>query len=689
MLTLVKLGGNYFQNEQGCFVPVGVNWIPARSAMQWALEWDPGAIEEDFHRMNRMNINLVRFDFLWQWVEPRPGQYNDKAFEQFDYLIRLAHKYDLYLNPALFAGGEVGDAWWDVPWRMGRHPHADSDMLYFQARHVEEFARRYAEEPAILAWDLTDEPPFWVVMKPGKTTDAMAAVWTQLLCDSIRRYDRNHLVMVGSSNMEVSRGPFRADVIEPWVDFFSVHPYPLYNQAFYPEPILSTRSSWSPAFETALSLGVGKPVLMQEFGSTSAQCTPEVQAKYYRLFMYSALGAGNMGLVAWTYTDADPQIQYKRAPYKRNPHETQFGTTEAGGTPRLQGEELAEMGALLKNLDFTTLKPAEIQAGILLPHEWANGLDFREYGFPSDTLYQYVPRDDLHHHATDALAQEQLIQGILPTFILARQADIPVGFPRENGGWQTLKLILVPYPLTGSSGVYFSYHLYTTFWQEAENYIREGGTLYASLNANSAIPLELSRRVCGVELMDRTVWEEEVVISFIEEFGTFKPGETMRYRPSPGVDGTGVRINCVKAKVLAVDQNGNPAITLHTLDQGNCIVSTYPLELFLGKEYGAFEKERPETRLYRSLADIAGLNLPVKTDNPWIELGFLEGETWDLLVCTNHSGQDQEACLRVNRPFVKVEELAASGVKAVLEATNGLKIGLKPYSGVIYRFFRK
>lgn len=684
MLTLVKLSGNYFSNADGCFIPIGVNWVPARAGMQWPFEWDAAQVEQDFARMHALGINFVRFDMVWQWVEPRPGQYNPRAFAQLDFLIELAHRYGIYLNPALFAGGEVGDAWWEVPWRQARHPHTDPDMLFWQARHVEQFARRYRDETAILAWDLTDEPPYWVVMKPGQTSDTAAAVWTQLLADSIRRYDPNHLVMVGASNMELSRGPFRGDVIAPWVDLLSIYPYPLYNQSFYPEPILSTRSSYAASFETALSRGAGRPVLMQEFGSTSAQCSLDTQARYYSVMMHSALAAGNMGLIAWTFTDAAPGSQYTRAPYKRNPHETQFGVTAADGAPRPQGLEMQRLARALRHISLTGLQPELPQAGILVPHEWARGLDFAEYGFPPDTLYQYVPRDDILHHNTDPAAQETLVQAWLSAWILGRQAGLPLSFPRENDAWQTLKLILAPYPLTGSSGVYFSYHLYTTFWEKARDYLAGGGVLHASLNANAAIPHEWCRELCGFTLIDRARWREEIVLTFREPFGEIAAGTRLRLPAFPGADGTAVRVRNESARVLAVDQDDNPAMLWHTCGQGHCVVSTYPLELALGRAYWAFEEARPEVALYRSLRALAGIHPLCQVDCPPVECGVLQRDRRAIVILANHAAVPQSGRAVFHAPLTAVRLISETGGQPVAHGSQSWSFSLDPFAGALY-----
>jgi endo-1,4-beta-mannosidase len=190
-LPEVHLDGGYFTRDGKRFIPVGAHWVPAKAAMQWPLQWDPKDIEADFSKMHDLGYSIVRFDMLWAWFEPRPGDYNPVAFQQLDFLVSLAHKYQIYLHPSLFIGGEVGEAYWDVAWRHGRHPHADPEMLRLETNLATEFGRHYANESAIIAWDLTDEPPFWIV-GGSATTDAMAINWTRLIVYCIRQYDNLH-----------------------------------------------------------------------------------------------------------------------------------------------------------------------------------------------------------------------------------------------------------------------------------------------------------------------------------------------------------------------------------------------------------------------------------------------------------------------------------------------------------------
>src|SRR5258708_24187994 len=130
--------------------------------MTWPVQWDPKDIEADFAKMHELVYTVLRFDMMWLGLEARRGDYNRVAFQQLDYLVTLAHKYQIYLHPSLFIGGEVGEAYWDVPWRHGRHPHADPEMLRLETNLAAEFGRRYANETATIGSDLTHGPPFWI-----------------------------------------------------------------------------------------------------------------------------------------------------------------------------------------------------------------------------------------------------------------------------------------------------------------------------------------------------------------------------------------------------------------------------------------------------------------------------------------------------------------------------------------------
>jgi hypothetical protein len=530
-LKKVTLQNHYFSRDGRAFLPTGAHWVPAKAALDWPVQWDPTDIEADFAKMRDLRFNTVRFDLFWAWFEPRPGSYNSAAFEQLDFLIELAHRYEIYLHPTLFIGGEVGEAFWDVPWRHGRHPHADPEMLRLQTDHAAELARRYRGEPAILAWDLTDEPPYWIA--GSQTSDAMAVNWTRLLAWAVRRADPDTILCVGTAMEDLSHGPFRPDIIAAEVDFFSAHPYSIYMPDLFPDPMLSERGTYCGAFQSRLSAGAGKPVMIHELGASSAQYTPERIAAFDRTTLYSSLGAGTNGFQLWCYTDAAPQT-FHRTPYLRAPHETQFGLTTWDRRDRPAGAMLREFNRMLERLDLDDLLPEPAQAALIVPHEWAKPHgDFSRLGIQGASPIPYVSTQDGGALSGESAASTWddnlwLTGAWLSAFILARRAGLGVAFPREYTPWQDHPLLLLPSPLTSTERNLV--HVHTRFWETARAYVEAGGTLYASLCADAAIP-EMAG-LFGARLSDHAP-QDEVRLKMVTK--VWRTGRRPRISPAhPG-----------------------------------------------------------------------------------------------------------------------------------------------------------
>lgn len=682
----VWLDGNYFSADGRRFLPLGVHWVPAKSGLQWPLSWDPHEIEADFAKMAAMGFNTVRLDLFWAWFEPRPGDYNPEAFAQLDFLIALAHRYRLYLNPTLFVGGEVGEAYWDVPWRHGRNPHSDPEMLRLQTNLAREFGRRYAHETAILAWDLTDEPPFWI---SSGTTDAMAINWTRLIAQGIRRYDTLHPIVVGVSTEDVDHGPFRPDNIAGDVDFLSVHPYTIYKPELFPDPMVSERGTYGAAFETTLSRDAGRPVLVQELGASAAQYSTEKVVAYERVAMYSALGAGANGLLLWCFTDAAPD-QYRKVPYLRSPHETQFGLTSWDRKTHPQGTSFQEFiqSATKMRLDEIAVSPRDL--GIVIPEEWARVAgDFSHFGLtgPETIPYVSVSEGSAVNGQTPKPYEgnQSLMSSLLAAFILAHEAGMTPALPRESGDWKQYPLLMLPFPTTATEPV--SVHVHTDFWEKARRYVAGGGALYASLAASSAIPEMASlfgaRMTDGVPLGD-------VTLTVVNPLGDLKVGETFSFKnssTSPGQWGTGLEL--AGGTVIAVDQDQRPALVSFTVGKGKTLLSAYPLELYLGAQPLAFERVPSNYRLIRALRDWAGIHPLVTTDQPLVEASAVSGRAHGYFILANHSGETLDTHLTSSLPVNSIRRLTPTGTEGIQGTSRDWSLALPPYGGAILEWQRK
>jgi hypothetical protein len=683
-LPPVTLQGTYFARSGRRFLPVGAHWVPARAALQWPLQWDPADVEADFSKMRELGFNTVRLDLFWAWFEPRPGDYNPQAFDQLDQIIRLAHQYELYLHPALFIGGEVGEAFWDVPWRHGRHPHANPDMLRLQTDHAAALARRYRGESAILAWDLTDEPPYWIAA--GQTTDAMAMNWTRLVAGAIRSHDPAHALCVGTSMEDVNRGPFRPDLLAADVDFFSAHPYSIYAPGLFPDPLLSARGTSCGAFQALLSGGAGRPVMIHELGASSAQYAPERIAAFDRATLYSSLAAGANGFLLWCYTDAAPET-FRRLPYLRAPHETQFGLTTWDRQDRPAGTMFRQFSRIVSQLDLTGLEPEPAQAAILVPHEWAKPHgDFSRLGLTGSEPIPYVSTQDGGALAadpasagrTDGEANLWLTGAWLSAFILARRAGLKVAFPREYGGWQAIPLLLLPSPLTSTEHNFV--HVHTRFWEEVRAYVEEGGSIYASLCGDAAMP-EMAD-VFGARLADHLPLEQ-AELRLVAPFGGLEAGTSLPWRGGLGPRHWPAVLELQGGQVIAEDGDGRPALVANAFGKGRALLCAYPLESGLAVRPGAFEAPEETWRLYRAIRQWAGLTPRFETDRPSVEVGALTGPGRGYAVLAGHNPQAQDMTVTTSLPVKSLRQITPDGPQPLTMKKRQWQMTIGAWDGAI------
>ena len=673
-LSPVSMSGNYFVRNGKHFLPVGAHWVPAKTGVGWPVAWDADDLQADFARMAELGFNTVRFDLFWAWFEPRPGDYNPEAFRQLDLFIRLAHQYEIYLHPALFIGGEVGEAFWDLPWRQGRHPHADPEMLRLQTDHAAALAGRYHNESAILAWDLTDEPPYWIVAE--QTTDAMAINWTRLVAGAIRRGDPGRPLCVGTSMEDLSHGPFRPDNLAGEVDFFSVHPYSIYTPDRFPDPMLSERGTYAAAFETTLSRGAGHPVMIHEFGASSAQYDPQRIADYDRVTLYSGLAAGACGFLPWCYTDAAPDL-FKRAPYLLAPHETQFGLTTWDRQERPRGRVLREFSQLLSQLDLTDIQPAAGEAALIIPHEWAKPHgDMSRSGLTGPGSLPYSSTQD---GFSDGEPNLWLTRSLLSSFILARRAGLTVDMPREYTDWQNHALVLLPAPLTSTERKLV--HVHTTFWEQARLYVEQGGTLYASLCADAAIPG--MGDLFGASLSDH-VPAEEVVLKLVQPLGSLAAGNEFHFQANPScLKNWPATLEIGSGMVIAVDGSGRPALVANIYGRGKTLLSAYPLESYLAVKPAAFEEPEATHSIYRALAEWAGIQPMFSTDVPGVEVAGLAGGERGYAILANHQPVQKQVTISSNLPLKEVHQITNQHRQPLLLQERTWRMNIGPYEGAI------
>lgn len=651
----VRPGRRYLEHAGRSFVPVGAHLVP-QAGPDWPWRAGVADFERELAAMAAAGLNSVRIDVIWSAVEPEPGVYDESHLEVLDRILAASARHGLWLHPALFVGGEVGDAVWEPTWVGGQNPHRDPRLLGLQVRHAAMLARRWSGDPSVIAWDLSDEPPSWLHTRT--TTDDDARTWTRQLAAALRRSDPDHPVTIGTASQEVDHGPFRADVVADELDFTCVHPYPIYSPELYPDDLLSSRMTHAAAFEAAFASGAGRPVMVHEYGASSTQFDPGRVADYDRLLCWSAFGRGAIGFYAWCWVDAEPAA-YARAPYVRMPHETQFGVTTHDGTPRPRLAVLSELAAALRTVDLDAFASdgPDIHAAVVVPHEYARPYDPASYGLDGASAGPYVPAERAWYPDRDV---KPLVRACLNTFVLGARAGLSIGFPREqlDNTWPDTPLVVLPAPLTSTTSSLL--HVRTSFWSGAAAFHAAGGTLYLSLSSESAIP-NLDA-VAGVRISGRAPVDDTVEFRFVAAFGGFGPGDVLTIAAGCGDPHMrGVLLTVEDAEVLAVDAAGRPVLTRVRRDQGWSVTCAHPIELLLAAIPDAHRADQ-WWRLALGLRELARIEPNVSVDHPDLTTGALRGPGGGLLVVTNHGPESVD--VRVQLPDdVHVTAAAMSGVE--------------------------
>ena len=556
-------------------------------------------------------------------------------------------------------------------------------MLRLETNLAAEFGRHYANESAIIGWDLTDEPPFWIV--GGMTTDAMAVNWTRLIVDGVREYDKLHPVVVGTSGEEITHGPFRADNIAKFVDFLSVHPFTLYAPDLFPDALLSARGTYGAAFEITLSQGAGRPVMIHEMGASTAQFSPERIASYDRAQIYSGIGAGSIGVDLWCYTDASPE-QFHKVPYLRTPQETGWGMTSWDRQDKPLAREFKKFSQVVGQLDLTGIAPAPADIGIVIPDEWAKAHgDFSHFGLTGPEVTPYVSTSD-----GDAMpgrpqpdvsrANQWLMSSALTSFILARRASLKADFPREYADWAKRPMLFMPSPITSTADPFLA-HVHSDFYEKVKQYVENGGFLYASVASDGSIPDMAS--LFGVRLVDRAP-SSEVTLKIVAPFGDLKPGDTFHYSvPTQTIESWGTLLEVTTGKVIAVDQNNRPALVANTLGRGKSLLSAYPLEHYLANVPSVFDQPEKTHRIYKAFGDWVGLKPAFRTDQPSVEVSALNGDHRGYVVLVNHSAEPQKVTVFTTSGAHSVSRIAPEGVKPMQIEGSSWKMELGSYEGAI------
>ncbi|TZE82422.1 beta-galactosidase trimerization domain-containing protein [Calorimonas adulescens] len=582
---------------------IGANYWPRNHGIEMWKEWNYDEIKSEFIEAKRLGINVMRINLFWEDFQPKPDVISEKAIEKFDELIKICHEVDMKIAPTFFVGHMSGENW-DVPWREGRNIYSDSFMLRYQLKLVRFFTERYKDEPAILFWDLSNEPDNYV--KAESRHDAW--LWNYVLSNEIKKYDKNHPVTLGMHQASLlTDNNFYPEDMQEGNDFLCMHAYPIYTDACI-DPVNSIRSTYIAPFASKLTQAMGgKKVLLEEFGATTLMMSENIEGDYYRVVLYSLLANESIGAIAWCFGDFSVG---ERLPYNSTPFETQFGITAADGRVKKAGLEIKAFSDFIDKIEYRRLNPRKCDAAIIVPDKYYNAL------FVGD---DYTP--------------ERNFRVLLNSFILAKEAGIDVELVRADGDFNRYKMLILP-------SAYRKGHLNYDQWLKVMGFIKNGGTLYTSYDG---ISIEGFDEVFGVKTQYSMVPKNKTVSMHCEEleidlnYRALKFNKRLFVKPTTG-------------HVIADDAEGHPAVVVNRYGNGKTILVTYPIELYLSYMPDVYKADKSYL-IYRYAKELSGIRYDVSVDSPYIEVKEFDYEDKTLIIFINHEDMDIKS--KINLKDVK------------------------------------
>ena len=294
---------------------------------------------------------------------------------------------------------------------------------------------------------------------------------------------------------------------------------------------------------------------------------------------------------------------------------------------------------LLAQVDATRWAPAASQAAILVPTTFYVNHPFRNVDRP------------------------RLFKALLEAYTLARMAGFDVVFVREPAlPPENVRLLLIPYG-----------DLLASTWYDLRAWVEAGGVLWAGF-AGAVPNLEqlFGVRVGRPSGILAPSQEELKELRLVEALGDLRAGEQIVL---PAADVPYLPIAPREAKVLAVDGDGYPALTVHAIGRGKAFFCPRSLEWLL--THGSESHRRsPAHRLYRALRTEAGIRPPFEARHPALSLNLLENEEGgQLLVAINHSDASLEEEVHSQRPPRRMLDVESGEELKIQEGVFQLSLG--------------
>ncbi|MEF9885334.1 cellulase family glycosylhydrolase [Streptomyces sp. P9-A4] len=291
-----------------------------------------GITEKHIRDMRAKGFNLARLVVLWDDLEPRPGQYSQGYLRKIGRVLDWAEKYDVKVlidahqdvfGPAFGSRGIPAwatrtdglpftpnpDDWFSQYFepavqRAFTHLYEDEDLQRAQARMWRVLADRFKDHPAVIGYDLINEPMGELREGEDLATAARRIERDQLtpmynrIADAVRSVDRSHWIFVEPTPIVGEGVPTGLGRIDDPKIVYAPH---FYNSGMEAGTDYDPAARWLENYEEAVTLYPKEykvPVVVGEWGPLN-NSLPNMN-RFYREAMAS-LGRYSSGWAGWAW----------------------------------------------------------------------------------------------------------------------------------------------------------------------------------------------------------------------------------------------------------------------------------------------------------------------------------------------------------------------------------------------------
>jgi len=306
---------------------------------------DPGSIQRSLAQLRANGIHWLRETFYWGMLEPHPGKF---SWRRSDAVMTAAARNGVDVVAILA---------YSAPW-AATQPHA-SDAQHYPPKRLSDYAayaaavtrrygpggsfwsshRRLPNHP-LAAVEIWNEPWWHGFWRPIANPIAYARL-VRAAGASIRRVARHLPILVSADLDQTGRGgePWIQQLlavtpsIAPYVDIWSVHPYPDPKSLGPEQGDVSSSFQRVPVIERLVTdAGVNRPLWITEIGWSSANASEGVSESDQARFLSQALAdalttwqsfVGRIFIYTWDRDGRDPSDLQQH-----------FGLLRANGQPK-------------------------------------------------------------------------------------------------------------------------------------------------------------------------------------------------------------------------------------------------------------------------------------------------------------------------------------------------------------------